>query len=83
MGDNPPNNRLSPKDVTGRSAVKIVVKHAQSGAITQFEVIIFCSNLTNHVAKKNTHAHVCVCVCVNESRIMKPIRGLSLVPIAE
>jgi hypothetical protein len=35
------NTKVSPRDVTRKYAVKIVVEHAQSGTIIQLEVIIF------------------------------------------
>jgi hypothetical protein len=35
------NTRMSPRDVTRKYAVEIVVEHAQSGTIIQLEVIIF------------------------------------------
>jgi hypothetical protein len=38
---------MSPTDVTGKYAVKIVVEHAQRGTVIQLEVIRFCTNLTN------------------------------------
>jgi hypothetical protein len=45
-----PYTRLSQMEVTGKYAVKIVMKHAESGTMMKVDVIIYATNIYNNTS---------------------------------